>query len=527
MSTSTAMPDYLDPDSSAKRSRLPWILVIVGLVAAVVIGGGALAVRAMMGSGSDQPSSAMPSTVAAYAQIDIDPSVGQKVAALQFFDGLDTEELEEMRDGKGREALFGWISEEDNGALGDMNYEEDVKPWLGDRAGVGVLPGATADDLVPVVAIQVKDEAAATSFLDRLMAPEEGSDEVDYFFRGDYVVFSQTSDLEGVKMALDAGTLADSAEFSDDMAAIGDQGIVSMWANLPAFQELSNSMSEELGATMSEFSDGTPFIDGEAKLEGRMAGTLRFDKEAIELYAAAFDAGGEKIEGGDSAHLISTLPADTTTAFSFEHGDQYVDQIWTLLNEAYPDDVAEAQQMAADEGFALPDDIKTMLGNSAVFSTGADLATIDETLNGEGDSADIPSIGYQASTDSAAAVALVDKIMALGGEEELAAEGIDLPYGAEGDTFIITSNQSYYDALKNGGDLSSDRDFTVAVPDADAADAAGYINLNAFEPLYLEEFEAGQERDMAKTMAAIGMRTTSDDEGGATFSLRLVFDEKE
>ncbi len=527
MSTATAIPDHLDPDSSAKRSTLPWILVIVGLIAAVAIGGGALAVRAMTGAGGDQPSSAMPSTVAAYAQIDIDPSVGQKVAALQFFDGLDTKELEEMRDGKGREALFEWISDEDNGALGDMNYQDDVEPWLGDRAGVGVLPGATTEDLVPVVAIQVKDEAAASSFLETMMASEEGSDEVDYFFRGDYVVFSQTSDLEGVKVALDAGTLDDSAEFTSDMEAIGDQGIVSMWANLPAFQDLSNSVNKELSATMSEMSSDTPFMDGAAELEGRMAGTLRFDKDAIELYAAAFDAGGEKIEGGDSAHLISTLPTDTTTALSFEHGDQYVDQFWTLINEAYPDEVAEFQQTAADEGFSLPDDVKTMLGNSAVFSTGADLANIDEMMTEEGDSTDIPSIGYQASTDSAAAVALVDKIMALGGEEELAAEGIDLPYGAEGDTFIIGSNQRYYDALAKGGDLGSTRDFSVAVPEADDADAAGYVNLNAFEPLYLEELEAGQERDMAATMAAIGMRTTSDDEGGATFSLRLVFDEKE
>lgn len=525
MSTPTAVPDYLDPDSSAKRSALPWVLGIIALVAALAIGGGALAVRAMMGGGGDQPSSAMPGTVAAYAQVDIDPSVGQKVAALQFFDGLDTEELEAMRDGEGRKALFDWISEEDNGALGEMNYEEDVEPWLGDRAGVGVLPGATTDDLTAVVAVQVTDKDAATAFLEEVKANEEGADQVGYFFRGEYVVFSEASDVEGIQIALDAGTLADSDQFVDDMAAIGDQGIVSMWANLPEFQELSDSVNEELGETMSELSTSTPLMDGAAKLEGRMAATLRFDKDAVELYGAAFDAGSDKIEGGDSAHLISTLPTDTTTAFSFEHGDQYVDQIWALLNEAYPDDVAEAQQLAADEGFTIPGDIKTMLGNSAVFSTGADLATIDESLEGGSDY--IPSIGYQASTDSAAAVALVDKIMALGGEEALSAEGLDLPYGAEGDTFIFTSNQSYYDALKNGGDLASNRDFTVAVPDAEDADAAGYINLNAFEALYLEEFEAGQDRDMAATMAAIGMSTTSDDEGGATFSMRLVFDEKE
>lgn len=520
MSTpSEPMVDQLESELSGKRSARPVLLFGVAGVAALTIGGGAFAVNTMMGGGGDQPATAMPSTVAAYMQIDIDPSVGQKVAALQFFQGMDNEELEEMRDGKGREALFDWIAEDDpDGPLADMNYEENVEPWLGDRAGIGVLPGETADDLVPVLAVQVKDEAAAESFLNEVLAAE-GGDEVEFFFRGDYVVFAEPDEAEGVEIALDQGTLADSEVFAADLEALGEQGIVSMWADVPAFQDLSNSVNEELNATLGGTAAETPLLDGQAELEGRMAATLRFEEDAVEFYGAAFDAGASPIEGGDSARLILSLPDDTTMAFAFEHGDQYVDQIWAILEEAYPDDTAAAKEEAAAEGFTLPDDLKTMLGDSAVFAAGPDITDVEAMDNGE-----IPSLGYATSTDAEAAGALVDRLIEYSGEGA-SVEEMGISYGAEGDVFIIASDPAYQDALAAGGDLGSTRDFELAVPDADAADVAAFVSLNDLESLYLEEIAQGQERDMVASMAAVGMATTSDGEGGATFSVRLVFDE--
>ncbi|MGC1209091.1 MAG: DUF3352 domain-containing protein [Ornithinimicrobium sp.] len=520
MSTpSEPMADQLETEFSGKRSARPVLLIGAAGVAALTIGGGAFAVNAMMGGGGDQPSTAMPSSVAAYMQIDIDPSVGQKVAALQFFQGMDTTELEEMRDGKGREALFDWIAEDDpEGPLADMNYEEDVEPWLGDRAGIGVMPGDTTDDLVPVVAVQVKDEAAAESFLNEVMA-DGGDEEVEFFFRGDYVVFAEPDEAEDVKIAMDQGTLADAPAFSADLEALGEQGIVSMWADLPAFQDLSNSVNEELNATLGETAADTPLLDGQTQLEGRMAATLRFDEDAIEFYGAAFDAGANPIEGGDSAHLISSLPADTSLAFAFENGDQYVDQIWSILEEAYPEDTAAAQEEAAAEGFNLPDDLKTMLGNSAVLAAGPDITDVEAMDNGE-----IPSIGYAANTDAEAAVALVDRLIEFSGEG-MSAEEMGISYGADGDLFVIASDPAYQQALAGNGDLGSTRDFTLAVPDADDADVAAFVSLNDLEPLYLDEMVEGQERDMVASMAAVGMASTSDGEGGGTFSVRLVFDE--
>ncbi|CAN5389550.1 hypothetical protein BH23ACT6_BH23ACT6_05660 [soil metagenome] len=512
MSTASApMPDPIDPAASTSRSSMPWVLLAAAALAAVVIGGGAFAVMAATGAGGDRPDSAIPGSTAFYAEVDIDPSVGQKVAALQFFDGLDTEELEEMRDGRGRAALFDLVADEPDSPLVDLDYESDIEPWLGDRLGLGALAGDTEDDFIPVFALQVKDEAAAQDFLDTLMADEEASKEVDFFFRGDYAVFTAPQDTEAIKIALDAGTLADNENYASDMDSLGQQGVMSIWADLPAFQGLSDTYTDDLMA-LSDVG-GSALMDSQAELKGRMAATLRFDENAIEFYGQAIDTGSETIEGGDSAHLISALPSDTAMAFGLEHGDQYIDQVWTVLEEAFPEDVAQVQQEAAAEGFDLPGDITTMVGDSLVVAAGPQIVDLEAT-----GSAEIP-VGYQASTDADAAVALLEKVMEASGED------LGLPYGSQDGVFTVAGSEAYFDTLVGGGDLGSTREFELAVPDADDADVAAFVNLNALESTYLTELEAGQERDMAETMAAVGMRASSDGEGGGSFTLRLVFDE--
>ncbi|MGB5952526.1 MAG: DUF3352 domain-containing protein [Ornithinimicrobium sp.] len=510
-STSAPAPDPIDPAGSTSHSLLPWVLVAIAAVAAVVIGGGAYAVMAVMGGGGDRPDTAMPDNTAFYAEIDIDPSVGQKVAALQFFDGMDTAELEEMRDGRGREALFDLIAEEPDSPLAGMDYETDVEPWLGDRVGVGAIAGATEQEWKAVFAIQVKDEAAAEGFVEDVMATEE-SEGADIFFRGDYMVLTEPQHAETVKMALDAGTLAEDETYASDMDSLGQKGVMSLWANLPAFQELSDTYNQDVQFSLEELG-ASDLLDSQAELQGRMAGTLRFDEDAIEFFAQAIDTGGETIEGGDSAHLISSLPNDTVAAFGLEHGDQYVDQVWTLLEEAFPEDVAQVKQEAATEGFDLPGDIVTMVGDSLVVTAGPEIINL-QTSNGE----EIP-VGYQASTDADAAVELIDRVVASSGED------LGVPYGGKDGVFTVAGSESYFDALVEGGDLGSTRDFEVAVPDADDADMAAFVSLNQLETLYLSELDEGQERDMVETMAAVGMRASSDDEGGGTFTVRLVFDE--
>lgn len=512
MSTATApRPDPIDPAASTSRVSVPWMLLAAATSTAVVIGGGAFAAVAAVGAGGDRPDSAIPGNTAFYAEVDIDPSVGQKIAALQFFDGMDTKELEELREGRGREALFDLVADQSDSPFADLDYEADIEPWLGDRLGVGAVPGVD-DELIPVLVLQVTDETAAQDALAAIRAEEDATEEFDFFFRGDYAVFTEPQDTQSIEAALDAGTLADNATFNADMESLGQQGVASMWADLPAFQSLSDQARQEVANRLDD-ADAAALTDADVDLQGRLAATVRFDQEAIEVSGRAIDTGAEAVAKGDGASLISTLPDDTAIAVGVEHGDQYVNQAWALLEEAMGDDIAKVQQEAAAQGFTLPDDITTVLGDSAVLSAGPGLGNVASMFT-----TGIP-VGYSARTDADAAATVVDKAM------EAADQEFDLSSGSTDGVFTIAGSQAYQDELVAGGNLGSTRDFTLAVPGAEGADMAAFVDLNALEATYLPMVDDAQARTMLESLATVGMSATSDGEGGGSFSLRLAFDE--
>ncbi len=59
---------------------------MVAIAAAVLLGGAAWALVAVLGGGGPQPAEALPASTAAYFRIDLDPSAGQKIAALRLAD---------------------------------------------------------------------------------------------------------------------------------------------------------------------------------------------------------------------------------------------------------------------------------------------------------------------------------------------------------------------------------------------------------------------------------------------------------
>src|SRR5690606_3200582 len=65
----------------SSNGRPIW-LVALAVTAALVIGGGAWAVTRPLAGGGNRPASALPADTAAYVRLDIDPSLGQKIAAV-------------------------------------------------------------------------------------------------------------------------------------------------------------------------------------------------------------------------------------------------------------------------------------------------------------------------------------------------------------------------------------------------------------------------------------------------------------
>ena len=220
-------------DRRPRRGR-KGLLIGGGVAAAVLVGGGVWAWTSFFAQGP-QPAEALPDSTLAYVSIDLDPPGQQKVEAIKtlrkfpaFRDeiGLDT-------DDDVREEIF--RSLQDDGLCEDVDYADDVEPWLGDRAAFALVDRGD-DEPAPVFVLQVKDQDEAEDGLTLLTAcagDAAGSEEElgGYAFNGDWVVLAQTEAIaQGVVEAAGDDSLADDADYTRWTGAAGDPGIVTMYA---------------------------------------------------------------------------------------------------------------------------------------------------------------------------------------------------------------------------------------------------------------------------------------------------------
>ncbi len=110
----------------------------------------------------------------------------------------------------------------------------------------------------------------------------------------------------------------------------------------------------------------------------------------------------------------------------------------------------------------------------------------------------------------------------------LSAEGMEggqdvVQYRSDDGVLSIAASQEYVDELAESDGLGGSDLFDRAVPDADEAQSVMYVDLNAFEELYLSEVD-GDDRDALEKLAAVGVSTTLDEDGNGSFLLKVVTD---
>lgn len=510
MATVTEVPggDVREPGR-----RTPWLLIGGGALAtAVVIGGGAYAATQLMGGGGDRPAAVLPGSAAAYMQVDLDPSAGEKVAAVRFFQGLDPEMRQRLTDGEWREWVWEQL-EEEYGAAEDVDFATDIEPWLGDRAGVALLAPQDPETGEPVVAValQVKDGDQALAFFDERV---ENDEEFAYYLESDYLVFSQTETLETVRSAAAAGTLVDDETFTSDMEDLGDQGIASFWVDAGQLDDVTagalNPAMPMTGTAMDM--EQTP------QVEGRMAATVRLTPDAIELHGVTRGAEGMALAtDNDAASLVDQLPADTAVALSLENGAAMVQSVWDFYAEQNPEELQRATEEAAQQGFVLPDDLKTVLGDSMAISVGPGIVDAFSSMSPTDSGVPALPLGYRVTTDTARLQELLNS--------NGVGAGVTVVRDDDG-TLTVGTDQSYVDGLAegSGATLGSSDLFTTAVPDADAAQSVLFVDVNPFEQYYLPEVTDENTRSALEKLGAVGISGTNESESDGRFTLRLVAD---
>lgn len=489
-------PDMLGgPGAPPQKSRKGWIIALASALAVVLLGGGAVWAVGTFGGGGTQPHEVLPGNSIAYFRLDLDPAANQKVALFQLarkfsvtkdsFSGEDP-----------REALFKAMKKDGGDDLAKVDFARDVDPWLGSRIGVAILPPEGGKEPGFAVAVQVKDEEQAKAGIAKLM----GDDKYGIAFRDDYALLTDEQ-AQADKYATGEATLAQGADFSDDLNAVGEQGVLSYWAHLGEIAKIAgDAIPAEQAAAVEQVKNA------------RFAGALRFDSEYVEL-AGVVRGAENPIEGDTEAADLTKLPATTAGALSFSGLDQTITKKWADIEKSLGSGAAADFKRAIDQarqqyGLELPGDLATMLGKNltvAVDSEGLDTQQVKG--------------GVRIMTDPAKAQAVLDKV-----QQAITANGGAAPQIAKvaGDgTFTIATTQEYAKKLSEEGTLGDSETFQKAVADGADANVALFVDLDKVEKLYLANMQ-GEEKANAQMLRAVGLSgKQSADE--VTFSLRVLF----
>ncbi|WP_030906430.1 DUF3352 domain-containing protein [Streptosporangium amethystogenes] len=490
-------PDFLGAGQPTgtppRKGGKGWLFAAIAALVVVLIGGGSVFAVNLLSGGGTQPHDVLPANAIGYVRLDLDPAANQKVALFNIARKF-TVTKDSFSGDDPRQAIFDLLKK-DADSLGKVNYAADIEPWLGVRVGVAALPPAKgAKEPGVVVAVQVTDQDKAKAGIAKLM----GKEKYGIAFRDDYALLSPTQ--AEADQAAAAAPLSGNANFSDDLSALGETGVLSFWADAGKIAQLAPELASQDPATLAQIKNV------------RVAGALRFDSGYVEL--AGISRGAQNLDmGTPEVSKISTLPASTAGAVSISGLGEVIGKQWTQLMKSATTAGSNAQQLVdqaqQQSGLALPDDLVTLLGKNITLAL--DAGGLDSD----------PKFGAKIVTDPAKAQEVVGKI-----EKYLATTGTTVPQLAKvpGDgTFVLASSQEYAAELNKDGALGDSETFQLAIPNADEATFAVFVDLDKIEKLYLEGLQ-GDDKANLQVLRGVGVSGTQSG-SEATFSMRLLLND--
>ncbi len=450
--TTSFMP-YQPP---ASRRRRPWILGVAAAVLLLLFGGGGLVAYQALNGGGVQPEQVLPADAVAFYKIDLNPSASQKIDAARLLHRLP--QLGGLTgSGDWRRQLFQALLQD--GELPDgISYDRDLKPWLGERAAVAVLPQQSGAADVPVLVLQCSDAGKARTALANFNVVGGLS-----FYRGYAVLAPSQAIADQAVTGAKSLSLAADPDYRADFRQLGGSGIAAGWADLGALGPLAGGQA---GSGLA----GT----------GRIAFIVRVTSNAIELVGRANGLAGNSQPAADSD--LGSLPANTAVAAEAGLDPAAIDRSWqqysrllegsgtlfglpgTATTSDAPGSLLSFEQ---EWGLRLPSDLTTVLGTGLTVS-----------VAGPGISGGAAKFAVRTHSNGAAAAAVLDRI-----RRAVQAHGTDFPltYRVTPTGLLAGDDAGYLDSLGNPGTatLAGLKSFRSALPEASGATEAVFVNLDA------------------------------------------------
>ena len=488
-----------DGDGPPARRRTP-LVAGVAAIAVLVAAGGAYGWSALSGGGP-QPAQVLPSSTVAFAEVDLDPSAGQKIALYQLL-----QKFPESSGLRSSDQSFGdWLVRSLSEGSGSgsaasspsgLDFAKDVKPWLGQRFAVAAVPSGKTVEGVVVVA--ETDEKAAAAAMDKLRS--HGSSQLGYAFMDSYLVVTPDSAKGAAAVVADArkAPLAADGQFTADIAALGSDQVVTGWVDATKAGRL---LKANLGAMPRADAAGVDSLFGQS-WKGRYVLGVHATSDSVELRMRSF--GGDPQPAAPAARLDHVAPG-SFAVLSVSAPGRRIAAAWNQMGSApqYADILDQARRV----GLTLPGDLEKLLGDNLTLSVSGD-------LSGQ------PSLLAAASSkDPAAAKAVLDKLLALAGPSATPA----VAQGVDGDTLYVASSGRVIDGARAGGAaraLTSTDLFRRAVADPGHAQFVLYVDLSTVWSTIKSSGAAPPSPDV-EHLAAVGMSGSASGTG-TDFYVRIL-----
>jgi hypothetical protein len=204
-----------------------------------------------------------------------------------------------------------------------FDYAEEVEPWLGEEAGIGLRSLEDDDSSKPLIVVETTDEAAAQEFVEdqagQSKVPyEDGSYEgVDFkvggkegnavgVIDGFLVIADAEADFEAAVDAANGDSLADDSRFTDAMSAAADGSLADVYVDVGGLIDRSGG---QIDPQARELLEGAGIDPSEATAVASVVPR----SEQIEVEISS-DLGGEAAPSGDVSDLLGSMPGGAFAA---------------------------------------------------------------------------------------------------------------------------------------------------------------------------------------------------------------------
>jgi hypothetical protein len=471
------------PAAPPRRGR-GIVALTAAAVAAVLIGGAALAWAAFSGDGGDQPEQHLPATAGAFLKVDFDPSGTQKIDAVRFLAKFPMgKALEGSAGDDPRRFLYEQLTKDDRSAP----PWRQVEAWLGQRVALGVVPTAAEGPAV-VALLQVTDEAEARASL----AEAAGTD-MAYTVAGGWATISDTrAHVDAVTRGATTNTLAADATFRHDVGVLGDPGVLAGWADASRFPQLPGAL-----ARRNPLASAGPLFGTADLAKQRIALVARFTGGDAEVRLRTFGPTVAAAHAGAGA-AVAALPRNTIAALGVSAGAESVRTSWRALSGRVGPGRETLAQLRRQTGLELPGDLAALLGQRFAVALG------------EPDASGRPVAGIRVQSDAPSLGGALDRLLRYTDRAGLPLEHRDLDGG-----YVLSTSRDHAEALITDGGLGTSESFRSALPEADGAQTVAYVDVERLSAAYLQDADSSAAASL-RAVRAVGLTVTPTGDGTAT-----------